>query len=186
MFFFLGASVCVGVHLFRSGRLLWNLDAKVRVFLVIGGTDVNEHVEVAEKMFEMERAVKRAECVVCFTNVLCRRFKDLFRPKCKTVTIFPSVFVAPDRSPSMLDLSLFDDPFFLLPCGIREVKRPAMLLDAIEVKIFWGLARKVKLFVVLQDLAAEKLFICGPVLSQSCFAEFSAALKGERDRKPPS
>jgi hypothetical protein len=156
--------VCFGVHLFRGGRLLTSLSSSVRVFMVIGGTDVNENVGNVEKMTVMVEVAKKAEVVVCFTSELCRKFEQFFGTQTKTVTIFPSVFVHEKEdissSSSLADESFMNLPFFLLPIGIREVKQPQYLIEAMEQR------------------KKETLIICGPILSENCFQHLSNAMKG--------
>lgn len=56
----------VGVHLFRSGRLLWNYPSDA-VTLIVGGTDVNENVNSPEKLHVMRKVCRFFCCLVVLT-----------------------------------------------------------------------------------------------------------------------
>ena len=63
-----GASLVLGVHAYRSGRLL--IDCGVPFIIVLGGTDMNEHVHEPTKRTTIQRAIAQAAAVVRQLNVI--------------------------------------------------------------------------------------------------------------------
>ena len=66
-----GATLVVGVHAYRAGRLL--VDCGVPFVLILGGTDMNEHLAQPEKGAVIRAAIAQSAAVVAFdANLMAR------------------------------------------------------------------------------------------------------------------
>ena len=154
----------LGVHLLRSALNISDTWEKPSLF-VLGGTDINEAVLNSAKLERMQRVVAQTSLIVCFTDSMRIKFRRFFPsfPEAHIAVVWPSVRVNPVPFNVAKELSLSaNSEFILLPTGIRAVKDPSFLIDIIESR------------------AKETLLICGPILSESCFAELQNKLIGKR------
>ena len=177
----------VGLHAYRAGRLLLNF-FHTSYIIIFGGTDINEHVQQADKLQIMQNVCDRATFLVCFTDAIRDRAKQYFKsPENKLKVISPSV-VPPNEEKAKKALRQFlahqevpettktfkaymgipsEDKMFILPCGIRAVKDPMFLMDS---------------FVQQFQCATERwhLVIIGPVLDKEYFDRLKEGMNGKR------
>eukprot|EP01095_Lingulamoeba_sp_RSL-Kostka_P003941 TRINITY_DN15059_c0_g1_i1.p1 TRINITY_DN15059_c0_g1~~TRINITY_DN15059_c0_g1_i1.p1 ORF type:complete len:372 (-),score=74.52 TRINITY_DN15059_c0_g1_i1:89-1204(-) len=141
-------NLIIGIHAFRSGELLIS-QTKIPFIIILGGTDMNEHIHDPEKKKIMEVALENSLKIVAF--------RSTFKDKCllnftnineDKVEIIPPSVPNPnldnheyyindnqdDDDNNFRDILKINpnDSIFILPCGIRAVKNPFYLLDVFD------------------------------------------------------
>ncbi|MDP2438150.1 MAG: glycosyltransferase [archaeon] len=154
-----GERLClVAVHALRSASAVLSPELKPSssVILVLGGTDVNEFASQPAARQIMDRVVARSRFVVAFSPALASLFVSLWPAAASRLTTIPPAVEVfdPLSSPAMSSriISSFSslsssqplslranfpqllptDAVLLLPAGLRPVKDPLLLADAIE------------------------------------------------------
>jgi glycosyltransferase involved in cell wall biosynthesis len=152
-----GASLVFGVHAYRAGKLL--LDCCVPFIIILGGTDMNEHVHEKDKGEIIRKAIGQAAGIVAFDdNLLSVLLGAAPEAKPKTFLIPQSVEVGDNRmlmpSPEIRHrLGVQSgDLLLLLPAGLRPVKD---VLYAVRAVCAWH-----------DRDPRVKLRIVGPILDQ--------------------
>ncbi|MPY89660.1 MAG: glycosyltransferase [Luteitalea sp.] len=121
----------IGLHALLAGPLM--LAADVPYALVFGGTDLYEPVHNLH-MRQMSQAVASAECLVAFSPENQARAESLWPSAVGRVRCIPqAVEVEVDEGYSLRrTLGLADDDvLLLLPAGLRQVKDPLHLIEAV-------------------------------------------------------
>lgn len=122
-----------GVHAFRSGRLM--LGCGVPYAIILGGTDMNEHLRDPAKRKVMAAALAEARAIVSFNAGLKQTLLEAFPKLRDKVFVIPQAITTPRRSTNedilqdvtrerlqtVLQLRS-GDGLFLLPAGLRPVK----------------------------------------------------------------
>ena len=119
-------TLVLGVHAYRAGRLL--LDCGVPYAIVLGGTDVNEHLQQAQKRAVICAVIQQATAIVAFTPKLLDDLAAVAPAARSKAFLVPQGVTPAGGTPppeeelhSVLEL----DPgerLFLLPAGLRPVK----------------------------------------------------------------
>jgi glycosyltransferase 1 domain-containing protein 1 len=166
--------VLVALHAYRCHRWILaagdkNRDAraKIRIVLVLGGTDVNENCADKRKLGVMQRCIDCAHCVVAFSDVMLENFVSRFlAPKtAQLCVVAPAVCVGAgaSRGGAWLRASLGfddDDVLVLLPCGLRPVKDPLMAIDGVGAERWrvgggGGAKRRMRIVIIGPSLDAD-------------------------------
>jgi len=166
------ASLAIGIHAYRSGRLL--LDCGVPYIIILGGTDMNEYLNERDKELLIRRVIDQACAVVAFDNNLHMKLLHCMpHAKCKTFLIPQAVSVTPEAQVvnntseairSKLGVSV-EDILILLPAEIRPVKDVLFVINSIDL---WH-----------KDDPRVQLHIVGPVLDETYAEEVRIALGDE-------
>ncbi|WP_434739760.1 glycosyltransferase [Micromonospora sp. SH-82] len=127
------ADVLFGTHALLSGRLFCG--SPVPYVLAFGGTDLNDHVHDQETLDVMAEAATGAAALVAFTQDFMARCGRLWPQVLDRLHHIPQgVWTDPARHFSLrhlLGLSS-QDRILLLPSGLRPVKDPLLLVDAVQ------------------------------------------------------
>ena len=125
----------LGVHAYRSGRLL--LDCGVPYVIVLGGTDMNEHLNELSKRAVIVKVLKQAAAIIAFDDNLLGKAVAAVPTAYKAFRVPQAVDVCPPPTPPTdaagyadaiqsirAELSVPDpaDRLLLLPAGLRPVK----------------------------------------------------------------
>jgi glycosyltransferase involved in cell wall biosynthesis len=141
----------LGIHAFRSGRLMIGLS--VPYVIVLGGTDMNVNVSQPEKRAAMEQALQGAGAVIAFTAEMlatlvstCPSVRDKAHLVPQAIVTFaPPLPVLADALPTDAAMDTAKDEqavldqldvcagelLLLLPAGLRPVKDVLFAVDAI-------------------------------------------------------
>ncbi|KAL1515995.1 hypothetical protein AB1Y20_002608 [Prymnesium parvum] len=128
-------ALAFGIHAYRAGRLL--VGCGVPFVLILGGTDVNEHLSHPAKRAVMAAALAEARAVVAFHPPL-RLALEAALPEVgrKVVEIPQAVLAAPPlsrRAELRAALRLeAEEALLLLPAGLRPVKDVLWAAHALE------------------------------------------------------
>ena len=132
------ATLVLGVHAYRAGRLL--LDCGVPYIIILGGTDMNEHLHEARKGALIRKVVLQAAAIVAFDQNLRDKLLAAVPSVQQKVFLIPqAVAIAPcigtledERKAIRAKLRVSDsDLLLLLPAGLRPVKDVLFAVDAI-------------------------------------------------------
>lgn len=185
------ADLVVGVHAYRSGRLL--IGCGVPFLIVLGGTDMNVHLHESDKLKVMRQAVAEARAIVAFNGELLAtlltampdaRDKSFVVPQAVASPLLPpppngavdgaaadAITDAPSRADVRAALHLEEgDALLLLPAGLRPVKDVLFVADAIAQHRSSGATPRICLRIV------------GPVLD----SEYAADVRGAISALAPS
>ena len=170
------AALALGVHAYRSGRLL--LDCGVPYVIVLGGTDMNEHLNEPSKRAVIVKVLKQAAAIIAFDdNLLGKAVAAVPTARNKAFRVPQAVDVCPPPTPPTdaagyadaiqsirAELSVPDpaDRLLLLPAGLRPVKDVLFGLAALNA---WH----------AQD-SSIKVRIVGPRLEEGYASTVEAAL----------
>lgn len=122
----------IGVHAYKSG--LFMLNKNFNYIIIIGGTDINQDINVPHKRSIIEMSLKTATFVIVFNNYMFNKIRTYF-PK------LPNVVIIPQAVPRILinkidlrkDLSIFDNrKLYLMAGNLRPVKDPLFLAKTFE------------------------------------------------------
>jgi len=141
----------VGIHAFRSGRLMTELG--VPYVIVLGGTDVNINVNQPEKRTVMEQALRGAGAIIAFTAEMLAtlvstcpsvRYKAHLVPQAILTSVPPlpvlasapptdaAADTAKDEQAVLEHLDIrAGELLLLLPAGLRPVKDVLFAVEAI-------------------------------------------------------
>lgn len=127
------ADLVIGTHAYLAGRLF--LDAPVPTVIAFGGTDLNEYAHDPAAAATMTTAVGQAAALVAFTPDFVRRAVELWPSARERLHLIPqSVACEPEPHysfPAELGLGA-QDVILLLPAGLRPVKDPLLLMNAVQ------------------------------------------------------
>src|SRR5215470_13484732 len=127
-----GVLALVGTHALHSGRPF--LDVGLPYVLVLGGTDLNEYALEPEYYALMTEAVEGAAGLVAFNEDFVRRCRSLWPQAADKVRLIPqSVRTSPSAYSLRRALGVDRDAKLLLqPSGLRPVKDPLFVVDAVK------------------------------------------------------
>ena len=92
------AALALGVHAYRSGRLL--LDCGVPYVIVLGGTDMNEHLNEPSKRAVIVKVLKQAAAIIAFDdNLLGKAVAAVPTARNKAFRVPQAVDVCPPPTP---------------------------------------------------------------------------------------
>lgn len=124
------------IHAYHSGRLFYEMDLKLPLVTVLGGTDV--HSPINEWLPVIERTIVKSKYLVCFSEDICEVFKTKWPiSKEKCVIIPQGVSVNPDRYLNFQNYDLFDTneaKIISWVGAIRKVKDP-LFIESILTQI---------------------------------------------------
>lgn len=146
------------VHAFKSGKVLkctcsLNCRPRFPYGLVFGGTDINIDIEDQAKVEVMKNCVMYSRFNICFTESLSEKSKPLFlNGRERNNKVYPqAVDYKLYKFVDVLAKMPFELPkgpiVFVLPCSIRKVKDPLLLLRCIA-KLRYKLRLDVRLLII--------------------------------------
>ena len=126
-------SAAIGCHALLAGPILARTDLPYA--LVLGGTDIFEYSRDAHWMGQMERPIHTAKRVICFSPAMAASAVRVWPALDSKIRCIPQS-VAIDPAPHAhlrRELGLgADAKLILLPCGMRPVKDPLFLAEAVS------------------------------------------------------
>ncbi|KAH9255355.1 hypothetical protein BASA81_006474 [Batrachochytrium salamandrivorans] len=163
---FWGVDFVLAIHAFRAGRFLLSCKPALPFVIVLGGTDMNE-VNPPPVLEVVRNVLLQAKSVVAFTASLYAKAAAILGNANKICIIPQSVLLPqaatllPHGSRPWLDTS---SPVLLLPLGVRPVKDPLFLIDAVQ-----------------QYLPQIRMLICGPEVDFDLTAQLKRAIANSRN-----
>jgi len=121
----------LGIHAYGAGKFLRHLE--IPTVIIFGGTDLNDVIHDDAKKTVMTEAVEHTAALVCFNEDFMNRAQALWpQVKTKLHLIPQSVSVTPSQFSKTSIVALPADAIvYLLPAGLREMKDPLFLGNAI-------------------------------------------------------
>eukprot|EP01027_Heterolobosea_sp_BB2_P007458 GEZU01011099.1.p1 GENE.GEZU01011099.1~~GEZU01011099.1.p1 ORF type:complete len:493 (-),score=83.88 GEZU01011099.1:536-2014(-) len=140
--------LAIGIHAWRAGRYFVDTDWTIPCIIIFGGTDVNENVQDPEKFAVMTRALSTCRAAIAFSPEMFSRVALNWPQYKNKIRVIPQA-IAVDTTTTWTSttnnitngttfnlrerLSLQEDAVvLLLPCGLRPVKDPMYLLNAVR------------------------------------------------------
>ncbi|XP_053135756.1 glycosyltransferase 1 domain-containing protein 1 isoform X6 [Hemicordylus capensis] len=128
----------LGIHLYRAGRLLQG--SNIPFGIIFGGTDINEDAKRNEKSWVMGAVLDEARFAVSFTEAMKETAAAYWPPARNKIYVqSQGIVTAPSTSFNqkafLQRAGILQDNnsvhLFLLICGLRRVKDPLFLVDAV-------------------------------------------------------
>mmetsp|Transcript_6411 Transcript_6411/g.11002 ORF Transcript_6411/g.11002 Transcript_6411/m.11002 type:complete len:641 (-) Transcript_6411:3194-5116(-) len=126
--------IVVGINAKRAGKWIVNLDpSKYDVVVVVGGTDVNDPSSSTVDL--TQRAFARANAIVAFSPVLAKATEAMCPSVISKTHVIPQACVVHETGDFSIRKTLGLETrvaLILLPCGLRPVKDPGYLFEAMQ------------------------------------------------------
>lgn len=122
----------VGIHAYKSG--LFMLNKNFNYIIIIGGTDINQDINIPHKRSIIEMCLKNATFIIVFNNYMFTKIRTCF-PKLSNIVIIPQAVprILIDRIDLRKELNIFDKrKLYLMAGNLRPIKDPLFLAKTFE------------------------------------------------------
>lgn len=166
---FSNITLVIAIHALRSGKFLITErnPTKIPCIVVLGGTDMNEISMCLHSQQMVQSVLERADVIIAFSASLASRARAVLADSNSgKISIIRQSVALPQPCPPSHPLSWLprDNQYqsiLLLPLGVRQVKDPMFLIDAVQ-----------------HELPECKLYICGPSIDANLTQQLENRIRG--------